>query len=409
MKTSCRKIGSTLLLQAVLLFPAFANAQNKMSDHIWLDTTFYLPKEVTGTGTEITCARHGGDILFSAYNARKDADTMRFYLVKIDSLRIMEKKMVMSGMGKRLFAGKRDGIDQLAFDGRNVYMTIGGTLYKCHFDTPDDIIFDWAEKITLPFGYMYLIDDSTLLFSRCRVSNSKKIPETLLFTYDIPSKRVLHQVEPAFCSVLLSLHEPYKHMDVWDGKVLWANRNDYSFHIYNRQLEVVDSIIGRNVPLDAIKEDTLEEVGRRKLNGIDLIDAMGSLYMTHDRVDFVYYVNDSNIAAVRTLKNDFQTLLDWWQKTDNGWTLKFEGIQNPHVFSSVGVDEIIGTNHFHIGWISSGRVIVTEDKFIIIDSKGLPINPVGMTRKEYVKATNDWLLDNDTHITVTILQHDFAK
>lgn len=409
MKSTCKILGSILLWQALLLLCTPIQAQEKIADHISIDTIFSLSKEVTGTGTEISYARHGHEVLFTAYNARKDADTMRFYLVKIDSLRIIEKKLVASGLEKWLFAGKRDGIDQLAFDGRNVYMTIGGILYKCHFDTSDDIIFDWEEKITLPFGYMYLIDDSTLLFSRCRVSNSKKNPETLLFTYDIPSKRVLHQVEPAFSSVLLSLHEPYKHMDVWGNKVLWANRNDYSFHIYNRQLEVVDSVIGRKIPLDAIKEDTLEKIGRRKLNGIDLIDAMGPLYMTHDRVDFVYFVNDSNIAAVRTLKKDFHTLLDWWQKTNNGWSLKFEGIQNPHVFSSVGIDEIIGTNHFQIGWMSSEKVIVTEDKFIIIDPKGLPINPVGMTPKEYVRATNNWLLDHDTYITVTILQHDFTK
>lgn len=409
MKTSCRKIGSTLLLQAVLLFPAFANAQNKMSDHIWLDTTFYLPKEVTGTGTEITCARHGGDILFTAYNARRDADTMRFYLVNVDSLRITEKHLVMSGLGRALLDRKLDRIDQLAFDGQNMYMTIHNVLYKYCFDTSNSMVLDWAEKIALPFGYMYLMDDSTLLFSRCCVSNSEKIPETLIFTYDIPSRRILHQVEPAFNSVLLSLHEPYKHMDVWDGKILWANRNEYSFRIYDRQLEVVDSVNGHDIPLDTIARDALEKIQKKKLNGIDLIDAMGDLYMVHDRVDFVYFVNDSNIAAVRTLKNELHTLLDWWQKTDSGWIVKAEGIQNPHFFFIVGADEIIGANHFPIGWISSGKVIVTDDKFVIIDPKGLPMNPVGMSPREYIQATNDWLLDNDTHITVTILQHDFAK
>ena len=402
---------SMLLLATLLQAAAFVSAQEKMSEFISLDTIINLPTIKTSTRTQITAAQHGREVVFSCYDAHKNDDTIIFYVVDIDLSSCKQYSLILPGTAQRLISISEPQIEQLAYDGHNIYLTLGERLLKCHIssDTSDILILDWQVQQELPATYMNLLDDHTLLFSYCYPYPG--ITNVMLYTVDVDSKQVISYEEPEYNHVFLSQLKPYKNIDVCDGKILWANRNEYSFSIYDSAINVKERVLAQHTPFKGIDGKALKRIAQKEIYGADLIDAVWKYYENRDRIDFAYYVDSNNIAMVRApwsnKNNHHKEVLDWWKFIDGQWKMVMEGIED-RAFFEVPSDSSLQRSNAEIGWLSGARVVVFNDKFVCLSPNGTPIYPVGISRRAYYASRDKWLQVNDTFLQISIISHTFA-
>lgn len=405
-------VRGTLLLQAVLLFSSFANAQGKMSDHIQADTLIPLPHETTTTHTQIIHARHGRTVLFTCYSAQKNKDTITLYRIHIDSLSCKELRLYLPGIGRYLQEHRLHNIEQVAFDERRVFLAFHDQLLQCRYGIDGLLTVDWQTQVDPHFNEMFLLDGNTLVFSRCYPSVYEGMPPVTLFTYDIPTRKATQTIEPEYNTFLLSPFRPFKNVDVQAGSILWANRNEYSFTLYNSCLETTSLAKVEESDFKGIPGKKLKRITRKNLSGMDLIEEMRPLIFLYDRVDFAYLVDDSNVAIVRCPKVEQHSLtknrLDWWRREEGQWRQVAHGIED-FAYNEVPFSDPVDRNHLQIGWLMGRTVVMFDDKIVSISKDGVPTSPIGISRKEYVEERNRWLLENDTHIEIYIISHNFAK
>ena len=404
---------SALLLQVALLFPFGMNAQqDRMSNHIEFDTILFLPDEATSSWTDIVYARHGRKALFTAYNTNTHHDTISLYCVDADSLSChkwtLEYHWLEAYMKKHYY----HSISQIAFDDKRVFILFCDQLLQCHRDTDSTLAIDWQTTLPEPLRHMYLLDSNTLVFSQLypvHPSHMKKKTAVSLMLYDIPSRSFTKKILPPYNTVLMAPLHPYNHMDIHNGQILWANRNAYSFTIYNSLLDSVQTVNCTDIRFEGIPQKTLDKITKKKLSGVDLNEAMHPLYHEYDHLDFVHFVNDSNIAIVRLDKTErINTRLDWWKKRGGEWHPAITNLDDKAA-EEIPYTQPTARNNLQVGWHFGGKVILFEDKIIVISERGVPVSPIGISQEEYYARYNEWLVEHDTHIQITFIKHDFCK
>lgn len=403
---------STLLLQAVLLFPSQLNAQDRMSDHIRVDTIISLTREISNTYTDVVYARHGRKVLFTCYEAKRHVDTVSLFLVDVDSLTCKRLMLNVPGIGRHLQERRYKGLRCIAFDAQHVFVAFADRLLQCRY--ADGLKLEVGKETTIeqPFDEMYLLNEHLLVFSHCYPSYNEGKSSVHLFTFDIPTFKVQRTIIPDYNTVLMAPIKPFKKMDAKEGKVLWANRNEYSFTIYDSQLEKEGVVKEEELKFKGIPSKRINSISKKKLSGADLIEEIRPLIFAHDRIEYAYLIDEGNVAIVRVPRKIGQSLtkatLDWWNKQEGTWRRKYTDVED-WAYYEVPYTEPVRRNHLQIDWLSGASVVVFNDKILSIKTNAVPISPLGISRKDYHEWQEHWLLHHDTHMQIAIITHDFAQ
>ena len=99
--------------------------------------------------------------------------------------------------------------------------------------------------------------------------------------------------------------------------------------------------------------------------------------------------------------------VDIWEKQGDDFVLKDNAIRDNFRIKE-NKDWVIDRHSFGLAFVTNPKYLFFKDKVIMIKThEGIPVNPIGLSKEDYFKQANDYLLDHDYIVEISVFSHSF--
>lgn len=396
-----------LILMADILLAQYGSIR----DHISVDTVLNFKQEsYTINRMTITTAVWDNLFAFTCFNANKESDTAVVYIVHTDSYQTDTIKLFKRNQRKSMQKHQYFNYDVMALNNDRLLLAYGKTILVWR---KIDLGYQFEKTIKYRNDYesFCFINDSLLLFKHDYYSSSQSMNLTV---YNINKEKIVNSITPPYDNTLLSFVSIGRNgglFDCLDNQILLANSNNYSFWLYDLNLNVTANphcteIAWHGLPQEHIQR--MEQVD--KALPANIIDILLEVYSDMDVMIDASFLDKEHILIQRKPSTESgvrSALLDVWENQhDVGWKRVVADIQDDGWTSHK--DSIMNRNNIPLNCM--GNIIrVVGNRIVSLTKEGCVENPVGMEVTDYFKERNQFLYENNPFIQVFIFSHDFLK
>ena len=385
-------------------------AQGTVSDYIAVDTIIYYPDIRSSYNNSIISTQYGRDVVFLQYNTIKNHDTISIHCLNIDNYKDKRITIVHRGIAQRMSELKYRDFSCVAFNEHTLALAFDSIilLFKTN-DKKTEYIFQKEISAPFSFSYMKFLDENTLVLAKSylntNVTHSDVVISTLNIT-DGSSKNIF----PYYNTPLLSIFRPVKYIDVNDNKIVFANRNEYSFLIFDNQLSLSDTLSRALRKWNSLSKKDINNALAYSNQPVDIMDIVRPHFIKGDALNWIYMIDGEHIMTVckHNLELEQPSTIDIWVHTEGQWNLRLKDIKDEE-YSYISPSKRITPNRLELNFMGRNSIVVFNDKIVKIDMYGTDIYPIGLTPKEYNKQNDEWLKHNKPYLRVIVYNHSFCR
>lgn len=388
-----------------VITPKLPAVKNSISNYLSADTIISFTSETDLRG--LVSNQWGNTVMFTTFTTNCKSDTVRLYSINAETFGVDTVDIYIADLRKKIKQNLNNKISNIAFN--NSYLAINyASRLRIYKITPKQHSLYKDFEIDESPQEMQFLNDSILVFSNNYYSHT---PPTFISLFNINTLKVEKDIFPHFNNLLLSYFNPHKNFDVKDNTILWANRAEYSFLVFNNNLELKDSIFHNVKDWKNLSEKTLKKALKRsKYDAADIIAIIEKEYFKIDQLQWAYLIDSTHILAVHAKPYNEKTYtfpsIDIFEKNNGQWQLTKTGIDD---FAEQ--TDTIKRNSFALELLSDPVVHFTaKNKVVKLSKHGLVAEyPIGMLGQEYnIKEWDGWQ-NSDPFLQITIFSHTFAE
>ena len=387
----------------VIKKPNLPKVENSISEYISVDTILSFIDEIPINNSLINCTWKD-ELVFTNFNIRKNSDTITIYRINITTANIDTFYIYENGIRNTLKTNQCTALNAIAYNGRQIVINLHNKIYIYELNNsqiPNKITEQTIQK---SFCDMDFLNDSTLVFIQ---NNHSSKPKTAIYLYNIPTKQITNEMFPRFNTTLLSYFKPAKFYDIKNNKILWANRNTYSFLLFDENLTKITTLsrIGDNWKSlsDKIKKKASKI---KRTNAPEIIHCIEKEFGKTDQLRFAHIIDSNHIALVIHRANENMVYIDVWQQDNNEWKEKYNKLYDDgFVFNP---DKVIHRNNIPLGYLAGDDVHIFNNKAVSVTKRGTVKNPIGLEVRDYFLQKDNYLKTNDYFIQVIIYSHSLT-
>ncbi len=379
---------------------------------ITLDTIIFLQNEKNTRS--LACSSWGDEVILTNFNCNSNSDSVTFYIINANNygmetveIHIPDIRKTMKMLMNCNFKGC------MAYNGNTITLMQG-----LGYDRGDNLLIFKKKNGNSTYFYhktihtktdaskIDFIDTSTILLSEINYREGASF-----HTVDINSGKITNSIYPYHNHKIISGFTS-KQYDIKDNLLLYANRLEYSFLTFDRNLQQLDSTYQKIDGWAKLPDKAFKTIQKKWGNGYHAAEINNYLikyYTKIHQLNRVYIINQNKLLLSYTPKdsdNDIgHPMIDIWEKTNHGWERVKQDIVDDLGFNRT--DSIIKTNSFFLEMLSNPQIFVFDGKIVTVSDEGIPILPIGMTQREYYAKADDYLAENEQIIEIRIFSHSF--
>ena len=384
----------------VIKKPNLPKVENSISEYISVDTILSFTDETPINNSIISCTWKD-ELVFTNFNIRKNSDTITIYRINITTANIDTFYIYENGIRNTLKTNQCTALNAIAYNGRQIVINLHNKIYIYELNnsqTPNKIAEQTIQK---SFCDMDFLNDSTLVFIQ---NNHSSKPKTAIYLYNIPTKQITNEIFPRFNTTLLSYFKPAKFYDIKNNKILWANRNTYSFSLFDENLTEITTLSRTGDNWKSLSDKIKKKASKiKRTNAPEIIYYIEKEFGKTDQLRFAHIIDSNHIALVIHRANENMVYIDVWQQDNNGWKEKYNRLYDDgFVFKPY---KAIQRNTIPLGYLAGNNIHIFNNKAVSISKRGTVKNPIGLEVKDYFLENDNYLKANDYFIQVIIYSH----
>lgn len=390
----------------IVFLPLVLTAQSRSESIMHVDSVISFYNEEYTEG--IVASQYGSKVAFTNYNVGKSSDTIVFYVVDMDNYSVdtqfIYRRNICRDMKERGYRCLR----YFAYNGKYISLPIKNRMYIYGMgERGGQLLFDF--KIDEDYSTMSFMDEKNLVLSENYYS--RRHPNTLMI-YDVEKGKRRHIIYPYFNSPMLSYFQPFKNVDVQKGLILWANRNEYSFVIYDSQLRKVDSVYFGKRGWRPLSEKTIEKVKSVDKHEAQMImDYVAGEYDKTCRLSWAFLLETDKVAVCTDWPKDEKgntapARIDVWQKKAGHWALVKEDVKDGGYIGYKGSDTITMDN-MPLNFKFGNLVFFYGNKIVTINPRAASEHFFGKTLYERYVEEQAYLKQHNYFTQVMFYSFDF--
>lgn len=404
------QIRKSIILWICGFFPMICCAQTDIREYIQLDTVLSFPsEEIIGDQSPICCS-FANHLIFTNYSTYKHSDSIYVYKINLISKDIDTIILYEKGLSAYLEEEQCHGFDFIAYNESYLVLALSKQLFIYSLQHGQYVS---DKKIMLPHSYakrVQFISDGKLLLADAYYPRR---PQTAIAIYDIVEEKFTHQIHPFFNHILSTFIQSTNLMDVSDGLILSAHRNEYAFILYDSLLKQTDSISWNTSNWIGFPQN-LEKRIYKKYNihdAADIIYEMRPFYWKIDQITGLRFLNQNKIMIdyrIHEANNPQKTsFVDVWEKTNGKWTMKYEQLRDGFVGLYTYNKDSLTNKSFSIGFISGNKMTVAGDKLAVLQLMGTDFNPIGLSKNDFIRKEETYFETHNACVQFYIYSHHF--
>ena len=375
--------------------------KNSISNYISADTIISFPSETDLRG--LVSNQWGNTVMLTTFTTNCKSDTVRLYSINAETFGVDTIHIYIENLRKTLKNENSSYLENIAFNDSLIAINHFHQVYV--FKQKNDGYSIYKQFIIdVTIQDLQFLNDSILVMSNNHFSHT---PPTYITLFNINALTVEKNIFPHFNNLLLSYFNPQKNFDVNGNTILWVNRAEYSFLIYDNKLQLQDSISQPVKDWKTLSEKTLKKAHKRnKHDAADIIAIVEKEYFHIDQLQWAYIIDSNNIALIHSKPQRADILIDIWTKVDEKWQ-----ISQTEIYDFAIKSDTIQRNSFALNFMSNPEVhFVNNNKIVILSRNGRVAEyPIGMPAQEYYQKEWDAWQNNEPFLQITIFSHNFAK
>lgn len=394
----------------ILLSDICPAQHSSVHDFLSLDTVISFPNEKSNSC--LLYAQWDRDLVFTNYHTSLNTDTVNCYIINVDDKKIEQIPLYKKGFCQMLKNLYTKTFGSMAYNKEFIafYQAIGygkgGIVYL--FKRDDSLHFSFFQSIEtdIDASNIYFTDSCKLLLAKIHYYYG-----STLAVMDINSKKVTDIVHPYHNNKYMSNFVSNQY-DAKNNLVLFANRNEYSFLIFDKNLRFSDSTgvkikKWKNIPHKILK--TISKSYNTDHDAANINFLLTDHYFKIHQLNKAYIIDSNKVLiaytpAKRNIDKHYPThVINIWKK-DNGVWNEIHG----DIHDQLGISDSIITRHsFGLDLISGHKTAVFPDKIVQIRENGTDFNPIGKTESQYYEYKDNFHASNEPIIELRIFRHSF--
>lgn len=377
--------------------------KNSISNYISVDTIISFPSETDLRG--LVSNQWGNTVMFTTFTTNCKSDTVRLYSINAETFGVDTILIYLENIRKTIKHNQNIQISNIAFN--NNYIVLHYFSHLIIYKKNNGQFVLHKESKTKEFSSMQFVNDSILALAENYYSHT---PPTFISLFNINTLSIEKNIFPNFNNLLLSYFSPQKNFDAKDNTILWANRAEYSFLVFNKNLELKDSIFHNVKDWKNLSEKTLKKALKRsKYDAADIIAIIEKEYHKIDQLQWAYLIDSTHILAVHAKPNNEKTYtfpsIDILEKNNGQWQLTKTGIDD---FAEQ--TDTIKRNSFALDFLSGAHYHFLNNMKVVKISRCLVVeNTIGMPSQEYWLKYWEGYQNNDPFLQITIFSHTLTN
>jgi len=248
------------------------------------------------------------------------------------------------------------------------------------------------------------LNDSTLVFIQNDHSSKPKIA---IYLYNIPTKQITNEIFPRLNTTLLSYFKPAKFYDIKNNKILWANRNKYSFSLFDENLTETTTLSRTSDNWKSLSDKIKKKASKiKRTNAPEIIHCIEKEFGKTDQLRFAHIIDSNHIALVINRANENIVYIDVWHQDNNGLKEKYKKLYDDGF--AFNPDKVIHRNNIPLGYLAENDVYILKNKAVSVSKRGTIKNPIGLEVKDYFLQNDNYLKTNDYFTQVIIYSHSLT-
>lgn len=385
----------------------FSQTEKEMYDYLSFDTVFSIAKTVRPAS--IVVAKDGNSAYFINYDRSQKTDTFILYkfdvyTYKLDSFSLsipdLPAKMTQSIYKNFSFITKKGKLFAVAFD-KFVF------LFEEH---NGQYVFSKMLGIPLSVKRAELLDEHTLLLYDCYYSHT---PSVYLALYDIDKEQIVRKIEPDYFHPLFEFFNSNQMFTVCGSRIVFAHRGKYASVFYDFHLDSIGYFSKKDTNWKVLSDKTIKTI-KHKYHIYDAPSigrVMENLDHTICQQRAIHSIDTSKVICFYQPPYESgkapAIYVDIWEKQGDDFVLKDNAIRDKFRIKE-NKDGVIDCHSFGLAFVTNPKYLFFKDKVILIKrQEGTPINPIGLSKEDYFKQANDYLLDHDYIVEISVFSHSF--
>ncbi len=379
--------------------------QNSISNYISADTIISFPSETDLRG--LVSNQWENTVMFTTFTTNSKSDTVRLYSINAETLGVDTIHIYIENLRKTIRQNQNNQISNIAFNDNYLVLHYASRLH-IYNRLNKQYTLSKEFKIKESIQDMRFLNDSILVMSNIYYSQT---PPTYITLFNINTLSVEKDIFPHYNSLLLSHFSPQKSFDIKGNTILWANRAEYSFLIFDSVLKLQDSVYNPIKKWETLSAKTIKKALKLgKYDAADRIDVIEKEYNDIDQLQWAYIIDENNIALIHSKPRNEGILpypfIDIWTKINEKWQLT-----QPEIDDFAIKSDTIQRNSFAIVFLSNPEVYFTSNNKIVKLSRNGQVAeyPIGMPAQEYYQKEWDGWQNNEPFLQITIFSHTLTK
>lgn len=382
------------------------SAQGTISDYTVVDTMISYPTIQSVFRNNIIATQYGREVLFLLYYAKKDHDTISVHCFNIDNYTDKPITIVHSGIAERLLGLYNYDFSCIAFNGKTLALSFNQIILLFE-PVGDGTTYVFKKEIRTPhdFRYMEFMNEDTLLIADAYLNNRLTRRDVVISTLNI-TNGAYKSYRPQYDHPVMTLFRPFDFIDVNDNKIVFANRNKYSFMLLDSQLSIYDSVSREIKQWRPISKKEIKKALSVSKEPVDIIDVAHPFFWKSDKLNWIYWIDSSHIMTVcgHNLDKKLPQTIDMWVHKDGQWSLQLKDIKD-----DCFPNETTRPNMMDINFMERNKIVMFKDKLVKIDMWGTDIDPTKKLPPENVEQIKESLQHHKPYLRVTVYNHSLCQ
>ena len=379
--------------------------------YLTLDTILSYPSITISNCSYLRQSVYEDELVVTYHNSRLKSDTVSFLRINMSDYRSDSIHVVWPGLRDLMIQKNLSALSAVAYRKDFIVVSLGQDFVVYSLAVNGEYVETdyFAMPSDLGYGYAKMIDDSIMFFADNYLNNAHPVK---IFTFNLHTHTLQHLREPKYNIPLLSYVRPFKYVDVSTNGIVFANRNEYSFQTYDRQLILQDTVIGdtldwQPIPSSAVDSMLLlddSEAGARS-------SIATAAWLKSHALNWVYMLDSTHVmCAIKLPKDRWYSypyalmVIDIWEKTEEGWKKSKSSILDKGKLTNGK----IGKDYFTLEFLSGTSVVVSGTKIITISGDGSVPNPIGLTPEQYYDKRERYYLENKPFLQIKFYKHSLC-
>lgn len=339
----------------------------------------------------LTMSTFDNHLRFSCYNIKDNTDSVWIYHLNLENFKIDSTVYIIENLSNYFQKYYCKNLSYIAFNQHWTVIGVYGLMYI--YDDKNALY----KKIEMKESLMFVkfIDDNQLLCAWNFNRKNKKNKPSAINLFDVVKGEYVKSVYPVFDMIQYSQFSPNHWIDATANSILYSQTSDYKIDIYNRELQRVDSIRYQPIVWDKLPLEVERKITKKKLTGAEAIYTILPYEKTTSRIRQAHFINDStiltyySIPAFDTTQTQPDFAFDLWRRGPNGWKMLHQNLVDRYAD-----EELITASNYPLFEDKLNNLVAFSGQYLIAFMSYAPIDPVGLSKKDYKQQCDDYLLDN---------------